>query len=121
MKATENGKGTNPPAVTIDPAKSKLDTAALDAAFGEKGTYKGGVYKVVFGRTTKMGDGDFATSESDLQGVLKSLRHSGISAVAIHQHMTGEAPRVMFLHYLGFGHAADLAKGVKAAVDTQHP
>jgi hypothetical protein len=37
----------------------------------------------------------------------------------IHQHMTGEQPRIMFLHYWGTGKAAELAKGVKAAVDTQ--
>jgi hypothetical protein len=33
--------------------------------------------------------------------------------------MTGEQPRIMFLHYWGTGKAAELAKGVKAAVDTQ--
>jgi len=51
--------------------------------------------------------------------VLKSLRKGGINIVAIHQHMTGEQPRVMFLHYWGIGKAEDLAKGVKAALDTQ--
>jgi hypothetical protein len=57
--------------------------------------------------------------ESELQTVLKSMRASGINIVAIHQHMTGEAPRVLFLHYRGKGKAVDLAKGVKAALDAQ--
>jgi len=33
-------------------------------------------------------DGDFATLEGELQGVLKALRTVGINIVAIHQHMT---------------------------------
>ena len=113
---------------------------------GAPGDYKDGVYKVVVGRATKMGghqmgkamgvntwaalagsddkaviDGDFAMQESELQTVLKSLRKSGINVVAIHQHMTGEQPRVLFLHYWGIGKASDLASAVVAALkDTKH-
>jgi len=97
------------------------------------------VYKVVIGRTAKMHgtdigntmgvntwaafvgsddkavvEGDFAMLEPELQGVLKALRGAGIDIVAIHQHMTGEAPRVMFLHYWGVGRTQSLAKGLKA-------
>ena len=62
-------------------------------------------------------DGDFAMLESELQPVLKTLRGAGIDIVAIHQHMTGEQPRVMFLHYWGVGPAQDLARGLRAALD----
>ena len=42
--------------------------------------------------------------------------------VAIHNHMTGESPRIMFLHYWGVGRTEDLAKTLKAALDkTKHP
>jgi hypothetical protein len=61
-------------------------------------------------------DGDFAMLESELQGVLKALRAANIDVVAIHQHMTGEQPRVMFLHYWGIGRTVDLAGGLKAAL-----
>jgi hypothetical protein len=64
-------------------------------------------------------DGDFAMREAELQAVLKSMRASGINIVAIHQHMTGESPRILFLHYWGKGKAVDLAKAVKTALDTQ--
>jgi hypothetical protein len=64
-------------------------------------------------------DGDFAMTEDELQGVLKALRSNGINVVAIHNHMTHESPRVMFLHYWGVGPAGELAKGLKAALDTQ--
>lgn len=137
-------KGEVPKMPDIDPAKSKLDAAKLDAVFGQKGDYTDGVYKATFGRTTKMGetdvgnamgvntwaafagtddaavvDGDFAMLESELQNVLKTMRKANINIVAIHQHMTTEQPRIMFLHYWGVGKAEALAKAVKAALDTQ--
>lgn len=61
-------------------------------------------------------DGDFVVLEKELQPVLKSLRKSGINIVAIHHHMSGVEPRMLFLHYWGRGAAADLAKGVKTAL-----
>jgi hypothetical protein len=59
--------------------------------------------------------------EGEMQGVLKALRHAGINVVAIHQHMTGETPRVMFLHYWGVGRTVDLAAGLAAALKLTHP
>ncbi|MNY33531.1 hypothetical protein D3C86_1678140 [compost metagenome] len=61
-------------------------------------------------------DGDFAMYEDELQGVLKALRGAGINIVAIHNHMSGESPRVMFLHYWGIGSTTELARGIKAAL-----
>src|SRR3954462_6003690 len=61
-------------------------------------------------------DGDFAVTEDELQPVLQSLRAAQINIVAIHQHMTHEEPRIMFLHYWGRGKAADLATAVKQAL-----
>lgn len=106
----------------------------------------GGVYKVTIGRTARMHghavgstmgvntwaafsgsedravvDGDFAMLEPELQPVLNALRHTDIQVVAIHQHMTGETPRIMFLHYWGIGRAEDLARGVRAALNLTHP
>jgi len=64
-------------------------------------------------------DGDFVMLEPELQSVLKALRHSGINIVAIHNHIEGDSPRIVFLHYWGVGPTSDLAKGLKAALDTQ--
>jgi len=148
IQSTAGGKGVVPRA-DIDPAKSTLDPRRLDAVFaghGGPGDYKDGVYKVVVGRSTKMSghpmgkamgvntwaalagaddkaviDGDFAVLESELQPVLKALRKGGIDVVAIHQHMTGESPRTLFLHYWGIGKAADLAAAVVSALgQTRH-
>lgn len=62
-------------------------------------------------------DGDFAVTEPELQPVLKALRAGGIDIVAIHHHMTGESPRILFLHYWGRGPALGLARTLKAALD----
>jgi hypothetical protein len=68
-----------------------------------------------------MVDGDFAMTETELQPFLKALRHGDVQIVAIHQHMTGEEPRIMFLHYWGIGRAQDLARALRAALDQTHP
>jgi hypothetical protein len=134
--------GAAAPAIpAVDPAQGSLVPAKIESALGRKGQLADGVYKVTIGRTTQahgmnvgntMGvntwaafagrddsaivDGDFAMLESELQPVLKALRGAGIHVVAIHHHMTGETPRIVFLHYWGAGPAADLARGLKAAL-----
>ena len=138
------GSPAEPTATPIDPAKTTLDATKIEAALGRKGDLAGGVYKVTIGRTTKMGghemgnamgvntwaafagsdeqavvDGDFAMYEGEVQNVLKALRHAGIRIVAIHNHMIGETPRMIFLHFWGTGSTKSLAQGLRAALDTQ--
>jgi hypothetical protein len=140
IKSTASSTGHR--TVEIDPVHSSLDPTSLDAILGHKGDYKDGVYKVVVGRTTMMHDvavgsqmgvntwgafagsaqeavvdGDVAMREAEVQNVLKLLRKAGINIVAIHQHMIGEEPRIIFLHYWGVGRADDLAKGLRMALD----
>ena len=143
IKETSGGKGSVPHA-ELDPAKTSLDPKPIEESLGVKGQMANGVYKVTIGRTTQMHghdvgntmgvntwaafvgsddtavvDGDFAMLESELQPVLKALRGAGINIVAIHQHMTMESPRVVFLHYWGVGPTRALATGLKAALATQ--
>ena len=61
--------------------------------------------------------GDIAMRESEVNSVLKSLRSNNIEVVALHNHMLGDEPRMIFLHYLGTGPALKLAKGFKDALD----
>jgi len=132
------------PVSDVDPAKTSFDTEGIERALGARGVLNNGVYKVVWGRKAKMGehevgaemgvntwaafagsdqlaivDGDFAMLEGEVQGVLKALRAADINVVAIHNHMVGESPRYVFLHYWGVGPVTSLAKGLKAALDTQ--
>jgi len=141
IDSTKGGKG-EVPNVDLDPTRTNLEPAKIDAMLGRKGELANGIYKVTIGRTTTMHgvevgntmgvntwaafvgrddqaavDGDFAMLEDELQGVLMALRREGINVVAIHNHMTMEQPRVMFLHFWGVGSTAQLAGGIKAALD----
>lgn len=127
------------------PPTSTISGKTVEEALGVKGQAKDGMFKVVIGRTARaacgceitkeMGvntwaafagaddnalvDGDFAMLESELQDVLKALRKAEINIVAIHHHMVGETPQFLFLHYWGRGRVDALARGLKAALDTQ--
>ena len=126
------------------PERSTLDVKTLTAILGDPAQEKDGMVKFVFEKKTAMHgtqagavmgvntwaafagspdaavvDGDFAMLETELQSVLKALRQAKINVVAIHNHMTGEEPRIMFLHFWGKGRPDELARGVKAALATQ--
>jgi Domain of Unknown Function (DUF1259) len=125
-------------------APSSITAAPLEEALGMKGQSNQGMFKVVIGRTASMHgvpvgkemgintwaafagsdtaafvDGDFAMLENELQPVLRAMRKEGINIVAIHQHMSHEQPRYLFLHYWGKGKAIDLAKSMKRVLDAQ--
>lgn len=125
-------------------AQSAIAAAPLEQALGIKGQSQDGMFKAVFGRETSMDgkqvgsamgvntwaafagsdpqavvDGDFAMAEGKMQGVIRALRAGGINIVAIHSHMAGESPRILFLHYWGKGKALDLAKTLKSALDSE--
>jgi len=61
--------------------------------------------------------GDIAMLEPELNPVIKTLHQHGLNVVAVHNHMIGEQPRMMFLHYYGSGPALSLAQGFRAALD----
>lgn len=122
-----------------------VDSAALAKIIGHQGEQSGPVYKITIGRpdinvrehgaaiNARMGlntwaafagtdadamvAGDVAMLDHEVTPVLKALGANGISIVAIHHHMTGVSPQVIFLHYYGTGPAAKLAQGVRAALD----
>jgi hypothetical protein len=132
--------GTPPSAA----APGALDTAALAKIIGQAGETNGGVYKITIGRpdldvrehgariNARMGlntwaafygsdndamvAGDIVMLEREVTPVLKALRANGLNVVAMHHHMTGVTPALIFLHYYGTGPAATLAQGVRAAV-----
>ncbi len=140
-----NAQPTNSFGLGQLPEKSSIDDELISKVFGQKGDANDGMYKVTIGREVKMPCGcdvgasmgantwaafagtpddalvlgDFAVLEGELQLVLKTLRAANINIVAIHQHMTGENPRMMFLHYYGRGKELALAQGVKAEINTQ--
>lgn len=136
----------SPPAGTPGKAlDGLLDTAQLATIVGAAGEASGPVYKITIGRpdiklvemgasiNARMGlntwaafygsdaeavvAGDIAMLDTEVEPVLKALRNSNINVVAIHQHMLGTNPTVIFLHYWGRGPAQKLATAVRAAFD----
>ena len=129
---------------TPSPAAAPMDTARIAAIVGRPGEQSGAVYKITIGRDdlklTEMGAainarmglntwaaftgtdataaiaGDIAMLEKEVTPVLKVLRKNGLDVVAIHHHMTGDRPMVIFLHYWGTGPAEKLAAAFKMAV-----
>jgi hypothetical protein len=138
-------KNARAPQPAAEREPGTLDTVALATIVGHEGEKAGPVYKITIGRpdldlrdhgaviNARMGlntwaafagtdadgvvAGDVAMLEHEVTPVLKALRANGLNVVAIHHHMTGTAPVVIFLHYYGSGPAATLARGVRAAVD----
>ena len=132
-----------PPTVPVA-AAAPMDTARIAAIVGRAGEQSGAVYKITIGRddlkltemdatiNARMGlntwaaftgtdanaaiAGDIAMLETEVTPVLKVLRKNGLDVVAIHHHMTGDRPMVIFLHYWGTGPADKLAAAFKTAV-----
>ena len=139
----ESTHAKTPGTATLQPGK--IDTAKIAKIVGYEGEQNGAVYKITVGRddlklkemgaliNARMGlntwasfvgndlnaavAGDVAMLENEVNRVLKTLRMHGISVVAIHHHMIGARPTVIFLHYWGKGPAESLATGFKAALD----
>lgn len=126
-------------------AGTPLDTAKIAKIVGHEGEQSGAVYKITVGRedlsvqehgatiNARMGlntwaafvgtqedavvAGDVAMLENEVTPVLRTLRKNGLDVVAIHHHMTGDRPVLLFLHYWGRGSAEKLANAFKAALD----
>ena len=127
------------------PNQNAITAAPLETALGQKAQVKDGMAKFVIGREARMScgcamtkemglntwaafagtddnaivDGDFAVLATELQPVLKTLRHDNINIVAIHQHMTDESPRYLFFHYWGRGKAEKLAQSIQRGLLVQ--
>jgi hypothetical protein len=131
-----------PPTTT---GKELFDIPALDGIVKYTGVVNGPAYKYTVGRddltvmamgaemTAAIGlnswasfagnkesahiAGDIAMLEDEVNTVIKALRANNLEVVALHNHMFGETPRIIFLHYYGRGTAATLARGFRSALD----
>jgi len=138
------GHVTPTPVTALSAKGTPLDTEKLSKIIGHPGEQSGAVFKITIGRddlgmkdhgaaiNARMGlntwaaffgmqedavvAGDIAMLEGEVTPVLKALRKNGLDVVAIHHHMTGEQPMVIFLHYWGRGPAEKLANAFNAAL-----
>ena len=121
-----------------------LDTAKINQALGRSGQKVGDVYRFGFPRTDlhvvihdlaikpglALGSwaafsgttdnafvmGDLVLLEDEVNPVMEKLRASGFEITAVHNHLLGEVPRVLYMHYMGHGSEVDLATSLHAAL-----
>ena len=127
------------------PADIGIDTAGIARALGHAGTVNGGVYQVGVPRAEAIRDGgmelppsmglstamnfqptgggkaaitgDFVLLAAEVNPVIRALRAGGIEVTSLHSHMTGEEPRLLFMHFWANDDAVKLARGLRAALD----
>jgi hypothetical protein len=121
-----------------------LDTAKIDDILGRAGQKSRDVYRVGFPRTdlhvsvagteikpglalgswaafsgndsAAMVMGDLVLLENELGPVVKELRSAGFEITAIHNHLMGETPHVLYVHYMGHGNISEIAKSLRAGL-----
>jgi hypothetical protein len=122
-----------------------LDTAGIANAMGTRGKLNAGIYQFTIPRREKIKEdkveispamgvatainfqstgvgkaavtGDFVLLRREVNAVIWTLGEHGIEVTAIHNHMTGEEPRLFFLHFWGNDDALKLARGLRAALN----
>jgi hypothetical protein len=118
-----------------------VDWKPVAEALGRAGSEQpGGVYKVSFPRSDlavtvdgvavkpalalgswvafkgKMAMGDLVLLESEVNPVISALQAGGVDESAVHNHLIGESPRVMYVHFSGHGDPVALARTLHAAL-----
>ncbi len=147
ISATKLLPANQPPAglPPVRTGKEIFDLPTLDKIVGATGAVNGPTYKYTIGRpdltVTAMGAemtpaigmntwmslagtadaahaaGDVAMLDYEVNPVIAALRANGLEVVAVHHHMIGDDPHIIFLHYYGSGPADKLATGFRAALD----
>lgn len=60
--------------------------------------------------------GDLVLTEDEVEPVMLKLQEGGIQASALHNHLIGESPRVMYMHIESHGDAIQMAKAIHEAL-----
>lgn len=122
------------------------DWSAVEQTLGRKGTMNpGGVMKFAFPRSDlqvmlndvqlkpalalggwvafkpigsgkAMALGDLVLTVDEVGPVMLRLQEGGVSQTALHNHVLGESPRVMYMHIMAEGDPAKLAETLRAAL-----
>jgi hypothetical protein len=134
-----------PPPPAAAPSGPQLDVGMLDGILGYSGRVNGSVVQYTIGRVETITEdghdllpsmgvatainfqptgantaaitGDFILMGGEVQAVAQTLRANGIDVTAMHQHHIGEQPRVYYMHFWANDDPANLARGLRAALD----
>lgn len=120
------------------------DWAEVEKTFGRKGTAQGEVFKVAFPRAdlkVNVGEvsiepalaltswiafkkmknqtmimGDLVLMDTEIAPVMNKIVASGLEVTALHNHIVGESPSIMYMHFGGNGDAKELAEKMKVVL-----
>ncbi len=65
---------------------------------------------------SSMAMGDLVVTEAEIGPVLAELAKQNIDVTAIHNHLVGESPHVMYIHFHAWGAAVDIARRIDLVV-----
>ncbi len=60
--------------------------------------------------------GDLVLTQEEVEPVMRKLQEGGVEISAVHNHLIGESPRVMYMHVASHGDAVKMAKAIHDAV-----
>jgi hypothetical protein len=67
------------------------------------------------GQTMAMGD--LVLLASEVNPVIRALQAGGLDVLAVHNHLTGETPEIVYVHFGGHGRPETLARALRSALD----
>jgi hypothetical protein len=68
------------------------------------------------GKNDAMVMGDLVLTEEEVAPVMKTLGDGGVEVTALHNHLIGESPRILYIHMGGHGDPMKMARTIKQAV-----
>jgi hypothetical protein len=60
--------------------------------------------------------GDLVLTESEIGGVMRALQAGGVEQTALHNHLRGESPHVMYMHIMARGNPVTIARTIHTAL-----
>ena len=64
-----------------------------------------------------MAMGDLMLLSSEVNPVIRALQDGGVEVIALHNHLLGESPQIMALHFSGHGDPEKVARALKSALE----
>lgn len=71
---------------------------------------------VPVGRSESMAMGDLVLTEREIPAVMRALQAGGVEPTALHNHLRGETPRVMYMHIMARGNPVTIARTIRSAL-----
>ncbi len=64
--------------------------------------------------------GDLVLTEAEIEPVITKLQEHGIHESAVHNHLIGESPRILYMHIASHGDPVQMAKAIRDALALTH-